>query len=416
MKDNTLRSKFKVFCISITIIFLSITSIFQFITIRNDKNFFYPINDRDIWISAAKKIALPILSSMATGNLQNHLSKVRVKRSQTASFEAIARTLDGIAPWLEIPSDETSESKIRDNLLDLAHRALEQGVDFTSQDSVLNLHGNQPLVEYAYLCQAFLRSPTRLWGGLKDDIKKKWIDQMKKSRSIKPIQNNWLLFASEVEAFLLNETNECDEKRLNKGPDTFMDGWFVGEGMYKDGPGFHLDYYGSYVIHPMLFDILSVIANKRKSENALKKLETEKKRSILYARWLERLISPEGYYPVFGRSICCRMGVFHNLADVARRKLKIPNVHPAQIRSALTAVIKKQVVDQNFTPEGFLKLGFNGDQSDVCEGYFNQGSLYHSALIFLPLGLQKDDQFWASPAQSWTSKLAWEGQKFINDH
>lgn len=239
---------------------------------------------------------------------------------------------------------------------------------------------------------------------------------MKKSREIKPIQNNWLLFQGEVEAFLWNVTGEFDEKRLKIGTETFMDGWFVGEGMYKDGPDFHFDYYNSYVIHPMLLDILRVKAMNEKSENATKMYEIERSRSILFARWLERLINPDGSYPVFGRSICCRMGVFHQLAEVALSHEKIDHVPPGQIRSALTAVIKRQVGNQNFTPEGFLKLGFNGDQPDICEGYFNQGSLYHTALIFLPLGLPKDDPFWTEPTQAWTSKLAWEGKFFYNDH
>jgi hypothetical protein len=32
--------------------------------------------------------------------------------------------------------------------------------------------------------------------------------------------------------------------------------WFVGDGMYGDGPRFHWDYYNSFVIQPMLLDTL----------------------------------------------------------------------------------------------------------------------------------------------------------------
>lgn len=416
----------KKLCIYVTIAFVIFFIIYKYISIfftpqvsingKNNGSILYMINEREMWVSAVERIVTPVLTNMAEGNLQSYLAKIRKERSSTASFEAIARTLDGIAPWLELPPDETSESKIREKFLKLAHRALEQGVNFTSQDSIINLGGTQPLVEYAYLSQAFLRSPKRLWGGLDKEVQKKWIDQLKKSREIKPYQNNWLLFSGEVEAFLWNVTNECDEKRMNIGPNTFMDSWFVGEGTYKDGSVFHFDYYNSYVIHPMLLDILIVKARKEKSDKATLMLKEEKKRGILYARWLERLIAPDGSYPVFGRSICCRMGVFHHLADVALRHGNIANVPPAQIRSALSAVIKKQVGNQNFDQNGFLKLGFNGDQPDICEGYFNQGSLYHSVLIFLPLGLHKEDPFWTEPAKSWTSKLAWEGQVFRNDH
>lgn len=382
----------------------------------DNEKLLHTVDERLLWVTSLERIVTPVLMNMAEGKLQSLLSNIRKEGSSTACFEAIARTLDGIAPWLELPDDGSPESKIRERLLKLAHCALEQGVDSSSSDSVINLKGKQPLVEYAYLCQAFLRSPKRLWGGLKPEIKSKWISSMKLSRPIKPFNNNWLLFAGEVEAFLWNETGEYNSKRLRIGPETFMDSWFVGEGAYKDGPEYHFDYYNSYVIHPMLLDILTVQARRENSTDNLNKLKIEKNRGLLYARFLERLIAPDGSYPIFGRSICCRMGVFHQLADVALRREKLDNVSPGQIRSALTAVIRRQVIDRNFRNDGFLKMGFNGEQPEVCEGYFNYGSLYHTTLIFLPLGLPPDDTFWTEPTKQWTSKKAWDGQPFINDH
>ena len=32
--------------------------------------------------------------------------------------------------------------------------------------------------------------------------------------------------------------------------------WYVGDGLYGDGPQFHWDYYNSFVIQPMLLDVL----------------------------------------------------------------------------------------------------------------------------------------------------------------
>ena len=36
--------------------------------------------------------------------------------------------------------------------------------------------------------------------------------------------------------------------------------WYKGDGAYGDGPEFHWDYYNSFVIHPMLVDVLDACA------------------------------------------------------------------------------------------------------------------------------------------------------------
>lgn len=86
------------------------------------------------------------------------------------------------------------------------------------------------------------------------------IKELKRTRGIKPKESNWLLFASMVEAALLEFTGECDTYRLNYGIHRFLeDGWYKGDAWYGDGQEFHLDFYNSIVIHPMLTDILAIM-------------------------------------------------------------------------------------------------------------------------------------------------------------
>lgn len=83
----------------------------------------------------------------------------------------------------------------------------------------------------------------------------------------------------------------------------------------------------------------------------------------------------------------------------------------------MTAVIQRMFADErNFNENGFLTLGFNGKQPDTANVYTNNGSLYLASLAFLPLGLPADHSFWTAPAESWTSKKAWEGEDFPKDH
>jgi len=50
-----------------------------------------------------------------------------------------------------------------------------------------------------------------------------------------------------------------------------------------------------------------------------------------YAEILERLINTDGSYPVIGRSVVYRGGVFHHLANIAYKKQLPAALKPAQV-------------------------------------------------------------------------------------
>jgi hypothetical protein len=148
--------------------------------------------------------------------------------------------------------------------------------------------GNQPLVEAAFMAQALLRAPKVLWDPLSVSQKQNVVASLQASRSLKPGENNWLLFASIIEATLWHFTGDVQMDRLTYGLDKFQQ-WYRGDGAYGDGPDFHWDYYNSYVIHPMLLDILTVCREKHDPRGAL--YDEELRRAQRYATILERLIS-----------------------------------------------------------------------------------------------------------------------------
>ena len=63
-------------------------------------------------------------------------------------------------------------------------------------------------------------------------------------------------------------------------------------------------------------------------------LPVQEKRFTRYAEQLERIISPEGAYPVVGRSIVYRVGAFHALSQAALLHKLPSTVKPAQVRCA----------------------------------------------------------------------------------
>jgi hypothetical protein len=247
-----------------------------------------------------------------------------------------------------------------------------------------------------------------LWGNLSPEAKEMMITELKRSRTIKPYESNWLLFASTVEAAILEFTGECDRERLTYGVKRFRDDWYKGDGWYGDGSAFHTDYYNSFVIHPMLTDVL--VTMKKHNVEGSGFLDIQLKRAARFASIQERLISPEGTYPVVGRSIVYRFGAFHALAQACLMD-NLPGGLPAeQVRCALTSVIRNQMKSPgNFDSNGWLRVGFTGAQINISESYINTGSVYLCTMGMLALGLPADHPFWSGPYTEWTNLKAWKG-------
>ena len=110
------------------------------------------------------------------------------------------------------------------------------------------------------------------------------------------------------------------------------------------------------------------------------------------------------------------MGAFQTLAMEAWKYGLPEGMSNGQVRSALTAVMNNMFkVEGNFNEKGFLQLGFAGHQPDLSNYYTNNGSLYMTSLVFMPLGLPADHPFWKDEAEPWTSQKAWSGQPFPID-
>ena len=125
------------------------------------------------------------------------------------------------------------------------------------EHSTGNVYG-QPLVDLAFLCQGILLAKGELWDKLTDKTKGELVDMLKLVRSVTPCHNNWLLFSATVEAALYVFTGECDMMRIDFAL-TMHEEWYKGGGFYGDGPNYSADYYNSYVIQPMLIDVLGAV-------------------------------------------------------------------------------------------------------------------------------------------------------------
>ncbi|MBC8155216.1 MAG: DUF2264 domain-containing protein, partial [Bacteroidetes bacterium] len=266
----------------------------------------------------------------------------------------------------------------------------------------------------AFLAHALLRAPTQLWGKLPRPTQTQLVGALQSTRVIKPGYNNWLLFSAMVEAALLKLTGQGDEMRMDYAIREHQT-WYKGDGVYGDGPDFHWDYYNSFVIQPMLLDVIQTLAEAGKADKQLP--ATILTRARRYGLVQERLIGPDGSFAAFGRSLAYRCGAFQLLAQLALQQQLPTELPPGQVRSALTAVIHRTMdAPGTFDPNGWLQIGLCGHQPGIGETYISTGSLYLCTVGFLPLGLAATDSFWTSPPADWTAKKIWSGADSKPDH
>ena len=370
---------------------------------------------RKFWLDTMLKIASPVIENLAAGTLVKNMPLDRPERNYCTYLEALGRTLEGIAPWLEADLPEGEECELQAEFRIKTVKALDMATDPASPDFMNFCESKQPLVDAAFLAHGILRAKEQLWQKLPDRVKSNLKSALISSRCIEPFNNNWLLFASMVEAALYYMGEEPYLERLDRGIDVFRDKWYVGDGLYSDGKQYHQDYYNSFVIQPMLVDVLRTVQDL--DEKYASFLPIAEARATRYAEILERMIMPDGSYPIVGRSICYRFGCFQMLAQSALEHSLAENLTPAMVRCALTAVLHRVLESGNcFDGDGWLISGVVGYQPELAEPYISTGSLYLCAAVFLPLGLLPSDPFWSDPDELWTNAKAWRGERIPIDH
>ena len=379
--------------------------------------------DRAYWVGLAYKMAEPVLRNMAEGNLQKNMI-VEVspnwdgRNKKVTYMETFGRLMAGIAPWLSLPDDNSDEGIKRRQLRDWAIKSYKNAVNPKSPDYLLWSGEGQVLVDAAYLAESFIRGYSSLWLPLDSITKQRYIKEFTRLRHIDPPYTNWLLFSSTIESFLAKIGAGCDVYRVNSAIRK-MEEWYTGDGWYADGPDFAFDYYSSFVFHPMYLETLQNMkdSGRRTRIHYGKYYDRALKRTRKFAIVLERLISPEGTFPVFGRSMPYRMACMQPLALMAWQEKLPDGLTNGQVRAALTAVMHRMFDGKdNFNEGGYLTIGFCGSQPGIADWYTNNGSLYMTSLSFLPLGLPTTHPFWSDAPQPWTSQKAWSGQPFPKDH
>lgn len=374
--------------------------------------------DRKYWLGMLDRVCRPVLTALSVRELAARMpvevAPAATNRRQVTYLEALGRTLAGIAPWLEGGETAGAEGKLLEEYRALSLSAIAAAVDPGSLDYMHFGVDNQNIVDASFLALAILRAPHQLQQQMPAPVRKQLAEALRKTQPLTPAFNNWLLFNAVIEACLFVLGEEWDRARVDYALREHA-AWYVGDGVYGDGPQFHWDYYNSFVIHPYLLQLMDTVSGEQVAWATMK--EPIRKRAQRYAAIQERQINADGSYPVVGRSIAYRCGAFHLLADIALRQSLSAEVSPAQVRCGLGAVIARTLGAPNsFDEKGWLRIGLAGHQPALGETYISTGSLYLCTAAFLPLGLPAANPFWSGAAVPWTAQKLWRGDDLPADH
>ncbi len=386
------------------------------------------LSRREQWIALLLEIAEPVIDRFLSRTIltdfpikfSSHLSpdlygKNRVK----VHVELFARTLLGVSPLFRHPEDNTAICKKTLEMIQVAFGKPQSPplLAFYQMD-------RQLIVEMALIILAFVRVPL-LWQSIPLGTQQEILKVAHFAvTQFKPHNNNWLLFQAIIDLFLTKQRfrvsgtpyNAMRRVMENLGR---IESYYVGDGWYKDGEIFHMDYYNSFVIHPFLVDIYRELGQTALYQRAVGRM-------MRHADFLERLIGSDGTYPIFGRSAVYRCGVFHALAYAPYHWTGSPQnlFKLAAAREGMTAVLERSFKTEpmksgNFGKEWkYLTLGFTGEQSWIADGYSNSGSVYYALLIFTPVGLPESHPFWSMDDEEgggWSQRKAWRGEEIRKD-
>lgn len=377
------------------------------------------LSQRAFWLSMLDRVSRPVLASLSRGQLHASMpveaaAGHEADRRRVTYLEALGRTLAGIAPWLEHGPRTGAEGALRQQYADWARAAIGNGVDKGSADYLNFGVDRQTIVDAAFLGLALARAPKELCKELTPAVRQRLAEGLRATRAMLPPFNNWLLFAAMIEACLLQLGEMFDRVRISFALREHA-AWYLGDGTYGDGPQYHADYYNSFVIHPFLLQVLDSVGGVEAEWGAM--AGAVRARAARYAALQERMIAPDGSYPVVGRSITYRCGAFHLLGDAALRGILPEGLEAAQVRGALTAVIRRTLeAPGTFDAQGWLRIGLAGHQPELGEAYISTGSLYLCTAVFLPLGLGSEHPFWSGAGLPWTSQRVWGGEDVAADH
>ncbi|MER9947155.1 DUF2264 domain-containing protein [Mesorhizobium sp. M0047] len=244
---------------------------------------------------------------------------------------------------------------------------------------------DQRMVELAALGFALALVPEKIWNPLDRRARANVIAYLKHARRFDYADNNWKFFRVLVDLGLdrlgVDYDRQLTDTYLNQ-----LDGFYIGDGWYRDGNVRRIDHYIPFAMH--FYGL--IYARLAEDERA----DRFRERAALFAKDFRHWFGADGATVPFGRSLTYRFacaGFWSALAFANVEALPWGEIKGLCLRH-LRWWADKPIANR----DGVLPIGFCYPNLLMSESYNSAGSPYWAFKAFLPLALGGDHPFWTA--------------------
>lgn len=241
------------------------------------------------------------------------------------------------------------------------------------------------IVEGANLAFGLYTAGDRFWSRLDERQQRQVLAWLRHHARLDVWGNNWQLFPAMAEAFIRHRGGDArglrNERRVAR-----VEGWYLGDGWYTDGPEHAVDYYNAWAIHPYLWAWYRM-TDRVQTPDGQRHLE----RLAAFADGMPDFVASDGALVHFGRSLTYRTAALAPLwcAEISG----VSPLSPARTRDTATAVLDN-FVRHGVGATGQLSLGWYDEFLPSMQDYSGFGSPYLAGIGFLGLSLDAGHRVW----------------------
>lgn len=244
---------------------------------------------------------------------------------------------------------------------------------------------DQRMVEMAAIGFTLRMVPEKVWDPLPGKAKDNIATYLKQLRRYAYANNNWKFFRILVDMGLTRVGVDFD-RTLTEQYLEELDGFYLGDGWYRDGNVRRVDHYIPFAMH-----FYGLIYAKL-AEPGDVRADAYRERAALFAKDIRHWFDDDGGTLAFGRSLTYRFacgGFWGALAFADVEGLPWGEIKGHFVRH-LRWWSRHPIADR----DGVLSIGYGYPNLFMSESYNSAGSPYWALKAFLPLALGAEHPFW----------------------
>ena len=340
-----------------------------------------PLDDRADVERALRALFQPLLPYFSEGRARVRLSAGAAHFDRAAAdLEGFARPLWGLAPLAAGGAEFAHWGVYREGL---ANGTDPEHPEYWGQVNSTD----QRMVELAAIGLALRLVPHLVWDPLPERARRNLAAYLTHARRFDYANNNWKFFRVLVDLGLEQVGVEFDRGLTERYLEE-LDGFYLGDGWYRDGHQRRVDHYIPFAMH--FYGL--IYARLQQGDDARADLYRERAR--LFAQDIRHWFDDDGGVLAFGRSLTYRFACASFWAALAFAD--VDALPWGEIKGYYLRHLRWWAKHPITERDGVLSIGYGYPNLLMSENYNSAGSPYWAFKAFLPLALPEDHPFWRS--------------------